>query len=123
MTDLNRMNELEAQASALREQKRWCEARKCYEEMITLGLGPMDEAKILANIMQMYEKEGNIEKAMEAGTRAFDIVQTYRLYETNEGAHLRGFIRGRLGRLRGEPFPWHLPIAFFAAYFIGAIKQ
>ncbi len=115
------ISELEERAATHRRNEKWREARLCYEKMIRLGLPPLDEAKMLANIMQMYEKEGDTEAAINAGMQALELIQNYRLYETMEGVHLRGFLNGSLRRLRGQPFDW-LPMAtILLANALGAV--
>ena len=101
--------QLELEASGFRAIREWESARKCYE--VILGhdeLSPLDRAKTLANVMQMYEEEKDIVRAVYAGVMAYKIVQKHRLYRGTEGAHLRGYVRGSLNRLREQYLgtPW-----------------
>ena len=120
MSTQSELDRLEALASSAREQKRWAEARQRYEQMLGLDLIPIDRAKMLANIMQMLSKEGKDQDAIRIGEDALSLLQEHPACDTNEGAVLRGFIRGALRRMRGEPLAWHLPASLAATYFIGA---
>ncbi len=91
--------------------------------MLTLHLSPMRQVKVLINILGTYEREGMLEEAVRTGEKALDIIETYNLWhESNEGAMLRGSIRGHLARLKGEPAiaALGMPIAVFSAYISGA---
>ena len=92
--------ELEAEASSLRSSERWEEAAFYYEKMLNLDLAIGDKAKTLANLMQMYERQQQYERAIYAAVVAYKIIQRHGLYRTNEGAHMRGAIRGFLMRIR-----------------------
>jgi hypothetical protein len=109
-----------SRASALRRERRWAEARACYEQLLSLDLSPMDRAKMLANIAQMFEEEGATAEAVRTAEEVLQVVERYGLAESSEGIHLRGFMTGRLRRLRGEAVPWQLYIRILAPYIIGA---
>ena len=107
-------------ASSFRDQEQWREAREAYQKAISKKLTPIDKAKMLANVMQMYEKEGNANAAIATGEQIIQEIQMNQLYHTNEGVHLRGFTNGSLRRLRGESFPWDLVFAMLSGYIVGA---
>lgn len=115
------IDELAQQASSARESRNWHEAAECYEKMLALELTQFDRAKMLANLMQMQEKDGRIEKAIRSGEQALQLVQEYSLYQSMEGAHLRGFLTGALARLKGEPFPRRPIVPLLSAYLLGAL--
>jgi hypothetical protein len=111
------LRELESKASTARREERWADALSLYEDILALELGALDRAKCLANAMQMRDKLGDVSGAIWAAEQALEIVERYALYQTNEGAHLRGYVTGALARFRGEPLPprphGKLPLATF----------
>jgi len=120
MNNQSQINELEDRAASFREKGLWSEACECYEKILQFELSHLNKAKILGNLMQMYEKVEKLEEAIDVGTKALEIVEAYSLHNSMEGARLRGFVKGCLSRLRGEPFKWNTPISLLSAYFIGA---
>ncbi|HEX3126308.1 MAG TPA: hypothetical protein VH394_03165 [Thermoanaerobaculia bacterium] len=92
--------ELEAEASSLRSKELWEEAACRYEKMLDLDLAIGEKAKTFANLMQMYEKQQQYEKAIYVAVLAYKIIQRHGLYRTDEGAYMRGVIRGFLMRIR-----------------------
>ena len=98
------LHELVRNADSFEKNHEWTKAIECYEKVLEYDMAAIDEAKMLANIMQIHEKQGAKDLAIEYGEKAYEIVQTHMLYRTNEGAHLRGFIRGTVNRLRGGSF-------------------
>lgn len=103
MANQSQAQQLATEAGVLRRQGHIAEARQRYEESLALELIPLNRAKILANIMQLHDQEGNPEQAEAMAWKAFDIIQEHDLASTMEGAHLRGYIRGYLMRLQGVP--------------------
>ena len=123
MNTEERADEIEKRGFDYLQQESWREARECFDEMLTLPLSPIRQVKVLRNILGAYEKEGMRDEAIRTGEKALDIIETYNLwYESNEGAMLRGSIRGHLSRLKGEPanVALGMPIAVFSAYLTGA---
>lgn len=123
MNTEERADEIEKRGFDYLQQERWREARECFFEMLMPSLSPMRQVKVFRNILGTYEKEGMRSEAIHTGERALDIIETYNLwYESNEGAMLRGSIRGHLSRLKGEPATaiFDMPIVFFSVYFTGA---
>ena len=82
---------LERMAVSFEEEQKWPEMRAFYEKILALGPDPDMKAKVLANIMSVYENEGDFEKAAAAGQEASGLA---------EDEELKGFIVGRLARLK-----------------------
>jgi tetratricopeptide (TPR) repeat protein len=123
MNSKEHADEIEGRGFDYLREERWSDARECFEEMLTLPLSPMCQAKVLENIMGTYDKEGMRDEAIRTGEKALDIIENHNLWHaSNDGAILRGRITGHLARLRREPTTaaLDLPIAVLAAYFTGA---
>jgi hypothetical protein len=98
----SKIEQLQSDASRFRSEERWTLARSCYETILEGDLSPIERAKTLANLMQMYENDQDIERAVYVGAMSYKIIQNNRLFRHAEGAHLRGYLRGSLNRLREE---------------------
>jgi hypothetical protein len=107
MASRSETDEIAERASTLRRDSKWREARLHYERLLSRYSAPIDKAKMQANIMQMYEEEGRPADAIRAGEDALRRVELYGLHQSDEGTYLRGFVRGRLQRLRGKPLDLH----------------
>jgi len=95
---------LAARAHDFRESEDWGGAAKCYEEILVTCFLPLDRAKTLANLMQMYDKLGDKQKALNAGLEALDFVANA-YADSSEVLHLRGYVRGYVSRLQGRAAP------------------
>jgi tetratricopeptide (TPR) repeat protein len=95
---------LAARAHDFQESGDWGGAAKCYEEMLDAPLSALDRAKTLANLMQMYDKLGKKENALNAGLRAMELIGIVP-DDNSELWHLRGYVRGYVYRLQGRPGP------------------
>jgi hypothetical protein len=95
---------IETEASKLRYQRKWSEARKSYQRIISQALSPIDQVKMLANIMQMYDHEGNKEEAIKTAYRALELYNHHPLGTTGIGIAMRGYILGYIMRSEGRPF-------------------
>lgn len=95
---------LEAEASNLRHQQKWAEARKSYQKILSQGISPIDQVKMLANIMQMYDHEGNKEDAIKTAYIALEIYDQYSLGTTGIGIYMHGHILGYIKRSEGRSF-------------------
>ncbi len=90
------------QAGDLWRQGNYVDARRLYEEVLSITSLPLDKAKTLANIAQMYEKEGLKEDAIRTAEKAINVIHADETYKTLEGSHLRGYLNGFLNRLQGK---------------------
>ena len=95
---------LEAEASKLRHQRKWADARNSYQKILNQGIVPIDQVKMLANIMQMYDHEGNKEEAIKTAYRALELYDQYPLGTTGIGIYMHGYILGYIKRSEGRPF-------------------
>jgi len=97
-------------AGTLWRKEDYTGARGLYEERIDSISLPLDKAKTLGNIAQLYEKEGDAVGAINAANAAIKIVNENELYKSLEGSHLRGYLNGFINRLqkkdRWEPLPY-----------------
>ena len=84
------------------------EARNIYQELVNFVELPLDRAKLLSNIAQIYEKEGNIEKAIDTANESIQYINEKKIYESLEGSHLVGFLNGFVNRLKGKE-RWNAP--------------
>ena len=89
-------------AGELWQQGRYAEARRLYQSLVSESPQPMDRAKLLTNIAQIYEKEGDKVRAIAAAQEAMQIVSSYEQHRSLEGTQLRGFLNGFLNRLKGR---------------------
>lgn len=89
-------------AGKLWRQGNYLEARHLYEEALTEATLPLDKAKLLANISQIYEKEESLSQAINTAEEALKIINNYKLYESLEGSHLRGYLNGFINRAKGK---------------------
>jgi len=95
---------LAARAHDFRESENWAGAARCYEEILDTPLPDLDRAKILANLMQMYDKLEDKQKALNAGLEALGLVAN--MYaDSSEVLHLRGYVSGYVSRLQGRAAP------------------
>ncbi len=103
-------------AGKLWRKGNYCEARSLYEEIIPSVSLPLDKAKMLSNIAQLYEKEGDITGAIDNAHAAIKVVNANELFKTMEGSHLRGYLNGFVNRLEGKgrwealPFDENIPL-------------
>jgi len=95
---------LAARAHDFQESENWGASARCYEGILDTPLSALDRAKILANLMQMYDKLGDKQKALNAGLGALDLVANV-YADSSEVLHLRGYVRGYVYRLQGRAAP------------------
>jgi tetratricopeptide (TPR) repeat protein len=95
---------LEAEASKLRHQQKWSEARKNYQKILSQNISPINQVKMLANIMQMHGHEGNKEEAIKTAYRALELYQLHPLGNTRIGIFMHGYILGHIKRSEGRSF-------------------
>jgi hypothetical protein len=65
-------------------------------------------------------KEDLRDEAISTGHKALSIIDSHRLYETNEGAILRGEFSGHIARLQGVPISRSPIFSLLGAYLSGA---
>ena len=90
------------EAGKLWRQGSYGEARRLYEEVLSTTPPSLDRAKLLANIAQIYDKEGKKERAISTAEEALTVISSLGLYRSTKGTHLRGFLVGYLNRLKGR---------------------
>lgn len=96
--------EIVERAGRLWREQKFAEARTLYEQIYQQqNLSPIDKAKMLANVAQIWRDEGYSEKAIEYGYRTISELAQYELYKKPDGSHLFGFMRGMLNRLQDKP--------------------
>lgn len=78
--------------------------RNAMRRYLILRYSALDRAKTLANLMQMYDKLGHKQKALNAGLGAMDLVASV-YADSSEVLHLRGYVRGYVYRLQGRAAP------------------
>ena len=100
---------IEAEASKLRHQRKWSEARNSYQKILSQWISPIDQVKMLANIMQMYDHEGNKEEAIKTAYRALELYNHYPLGTTGIDIYMHGYILGYIKRSEGRPFLTWIP--------------
>jgi len=103
-------------AGVLWKKREYQSARHLYDEIIDSISFPLDKAKMLANIAQLYEQEGNVVKAVTSARTAIAFVNEHELFKSLEGSHLRGCLTGLINRLHGKrswealPYEKDIPI-------------
>jgi tetratricopeptide (TPR) repeat protein len=101
--DKEHINSVAEQAGEHWKAKRYPEAKAAFEELLTLALPSFDRARTLANLMQVCEEMGDAESAALRAEQALEIVERFNLAETtDDGAFMRGLLRGRIAKLRGQ---------------------
>ncbi len=109
------------------------EARQLCQRMLRDAARPINQAVLLSNIMTCFEREGDISNAVEAGGQALQVIDSNRLNwergpDGDKAAAIRGYVRGVLSRLTGQPADWRNPTGswksqglFWAAYLAPAV--
>lgn len=120
----------------LMDSHQFVEARQRCEAML-LSARPINQAVLLSNIMTCFMNEGNVEKALQAGEQAIQVIDVHRLKwlrgpDGDKAAAIRGYVRGGLARIRGQSSDGRGPNmslssqglfwgAYFGAAAIGAV--
>ena len=98
------------QADTLWRGGDFADARVLYKKISHSIPAPLDKAKMLGNVAQLYEKEGDVDNAINTASAAIKIVNKEQLYKSLEGSHLRGYLNGFINRLQNkdtwEPMPY-----------------
>ena len=89
-------------AGALWREKDYAGARVLYEEIAEFISLPLDKAKMMGNVAQLYAEEGDQAGALSAANIAIKIVNDNELYKSLEGSHLRGYLNGLINRLQNK---------------------
>ena len=103
-------------AGDLWKEGDYCGARLLYEDIIASISLPLDKAKTLSNIAQLYAKEGDINGAIDNAHAAIKVVNENELFKSMAGSHLRGYLNGFVNRLEGKgrwetvPFNESIPL-------------
>jgi tetratricopeptide (TPR) repeat protein len=102
VNNLDSIHKKAAKAGVLWRDKDYTEARILYQEIENSISLPLDRAKIMGNIAQLYAEEGNKTNALNTANAAIKIINDNELYKLLEGAHLRGYLNGFINRLQDK---------------------
>lgn len=96
------IQDIQAMGRKLWEENKYENARAVYETLFSFNLSPLDKAKLLANIAQLYKEEGKKDDAINKAEEAITIIDENELYRSYEGSHLRGYLNGFINRLENR---------------------
>lgn len=102
VNNLNSIHKKAANAGMLWREKDYTDARILYQEIEKSISLPLDRAKIMANIAQLYAEESNKTEALNTANIAIKIIHDNELYKSLEGSHLRGYLNGFINRLQDK---------------------